>query len=432
MIERLRAFDRWIGRRIWLSLFLLLFVLLVTGEGPAPGALETGVNGAVTDLRFDFVSWEAEALWIKFVHGLIQPQRYMAESDRSDFVRDYRTLLTELHRLEGEIEAIYADPEVSDPDAVTKALRGEWNRLRAEAAARQSTTEAIIEEQVATVLSEEGLGYLGQPFPPVGLRFTPLPNVLVVSSRDKIETIHHVELEPGLGVARQVAIEESVDEAFDVSSLVVGIGGLSAWPAMVLEWPALDWITEVTSHEWTHHYLDLRPLGWEYGESQTARTINETTASIVGEEVGRRVLARYYPELVPDPPPEEEESAPEPPPADPPAFDFREEMYQTRVEVERLLSEGEIEAAEAYMEERRAFFWDHGYRSIRKLNQAYFAFHGSYADAPGAAGEDPIGPAVRKLRQQSDSLRSFLSEIAFITTLDELQAAIASDTLRTQ
>ena len=431
MIERLRAANRWMRRRTILVLTMLLFVLLVTSEGPSPGALETGVSGRVHDVRFDFVSWEGGALWAKLVHGLLHPQRYMAEPQRSDFVRDYAALLADLQRLEGEIEAVYADPEVGDPDAVTAELRARWNQLRDEAAARQSTAEAIIEEQVGTILSLEGLSLLGQPFPPVGLRFTPLPNVLVISSRDKIETIHQVELEPGLGVARQVAIEEAVDEAFDVSSLVVGIGGLSAWPAMVLEWPSLTWIAEVTSHEWTHHYLDLRPLGWEYGESQTARTINETTASIVGEEVGQHVLARYYPELLPDPPPEEEETAPEPP-ADPPAFDFREEMHHTRVEVDRLLAEGEIETAEAYMEERRAFFWEHGYHHIRKLNQAYFAFHGSYADGPGASGEDPVGPAVRELRHQSDSLRSFLSQVAFITTFDELQAAVDGEILRTQ
>jgi len=41
---------------------------------------------------------------------------------------------------------------------------------------------------------------------------------------------------------------------------------------------------------------------------------------------------------------------------------------------------------------------------IRKLNQAYFAFYGAYADVPGGpAGEDPVGPAVRALRSQSQS-----------------------------
>ena len=49
------------------------------------------------------------------------------------------------------------------------------------------------------------------------------------------------------------------------------------------------------------------------------------------------------------------------------------------------------------MEQRRQLFVENGYY-IRKLNQAYFAFYGAYADVPGgAAGEDPVGPAVRAL-----------------------------------
>ena len=42
------------------------------------------------------------------------------------------------------------------------------------------------------------------------------------------------------------------------------------------------------------------------------------------------------------------------------------------------------------MEARREIFWQNGY-AIRKLNQAYFAFYGAYADIPGGpAGEDPV------------------------------------------
>jgi hypothetical protein len=78
------------------------------------------------------------------------------------------------------------------------------------------------------------------------------------------------------------------------------------------------------------------------------------------------------------------------------------------------------------MEERRQLFWENGYL-IRKLNQAYFAFHGAYADAPGgAAGEDPVGPAVRALREQSDSLADFVNTIAWMTSFVELQRAIQS------
>jgi hypothetical protein len=76
------------------------------------------------------------------------------------------------------------------------------------------------------------------------------------------------------------------------------------------------------------------------------------------------------------------------------------------------------------MEERRELFWENGYL-LRKLNQAYFAFHGAYADVPGgAAGEDPVGPAVRALREKSDTLADFVNTIAQMTSFEQLQQAI--------
>ena len=109
---------------------------------------------------------------------------------------------------------------------------------------------------------------------------------------------------------------------------------------------------------------------------------------------------------------------------DPPPFDFRAEMHETRVEVDKLLQEGKIKEAENYMEQRRQVFWQNGYL-LRKLNQAYFAFHGAYADVPGgAAGEDPVGPAVRALRAKSKSLADFINTIAWMSSFDQLKQAI--------
>jgi hypothetical protein len=203
---------------------------------------------------------------------------------------------------------------------------------------------------------------------------------------------------------------------------VTGIGGLAAYPAMLLEASSLNSVAEVTAHEWTHHYLTPRPLGWSYDATPDARTINETVASVVGKEIGRRMVARYYPEHLPSEPqavseePREDDPAPEPP-----TFDFRAEMRETRIKVDELLADGRIEEAEAYMEERRQEFVANGY-AVRRLNQAYFAFHGAYADEPGAAGEDPIGPAVRELRALSPDLRTFLGRVARVTTLAEVEA----------
>jgi hypothetical protein len=86
-----------------------------------------------------------------------------------------------------------------------------------------------------------------------------------------------------------------------------------------------------------------------------------------------------------------------------------------------LLASGHIAQAEAYMEARRQHFVANGY-PIRKLNQAYFAFYGGYADVPGgAAGDDPTGPMLREIRAHSPSLRFFIEQVAAIKQYEELE-----------
>ena len=99
-------------------------------------------------------------------------------------------------------------------------------------------------------------------------------------------------------------------------------------------------------------------------------------------------------------------------------------MRITRERADDLLAAGKIADAEEYMEARRQIFWENGYR-IRKLNQAYFAFYGAYADLPGgAAGEDPVGEAVRDLRAESPTLADFLKRISWMTSFEQLQEAV--------
>jgi len=249
---------------------------------------------------------------------------------------------------------------------------------------------------------------------------------LIISSRDKIEQQTSYQIEQ-LTVEQASGLESAVDTKLNVSSLVVDIGGLATYPTMIMRTTALDWVASTIAHEWLHLYLAQRPLGINYTTTPELRTMNETTASIAGDEIGRIVIERYYPELA---------QADQPtlalvshliggtePQAQP--FDLRAEMHETRIRADELLAEGKIEEAEAYMEQRRQVFWDNGY-TIRKLNQAYFAFHGAYADTPGGpAGEDPVGPAVRALREQSPSLKAFLERIAQMDSFADLQQAVS-------
>jgi hypothetical protein len=96
-------------------------------------------------------------------------------------------------------------------------------------------------------------------------------------------------------------------------------------------------------------------------------------------------------------------------------------MRETRLEADRLLAEGKVDEAETYMEERRQVLLEQGY-NIRKLNQAYFAFHGSYAVGPAAT--DPIGAKLRFLRLRSADLAEFVRTVAAFTSGSDLDAAL--------
>lgn len=429
------------GRAFWqrldwplyqkLTRLLVIFAgMLITfrASTPPPGDLYTGVGARARDSLFNYVDWELGALISKGFDALFGVQAYMDEANRSAFVRRYMTDMGAVFRLENAITDLYIDPAVDDPAAASADLRASRDALRADLRDRQGTVESIIQEQIAAVLADEGLAFLGQVLPPVAMRFTPLPDVIIVSPRDEIRVSASLSLE-GLSVDRREALEEAVDADLDVSSLVVDIGGMALYPSMVGETDALGWSIETAAHEWVHHYLFFYPLGLNYFDDAQpdTRAINETTAEILGQEIARAVFRRYYPELVPpEPPPADDEAHPSPTPTpDPDAFSLSAEMHETRVTVDDLLAEGRVEEAEAYMEERRLFFNEHGY-AFRKINQAYFAFYGGYQseDNFGTAGDDPIGPAIAELRSLSPSLADFLATVRHITTTDQLLAAV--------
>ncbi len=403
---------------------LLLFLLGLLGGGTfQPREPAERVRRYTRRLEFDFVGWTLEAAAVKAGQSALGSSGYLEEADRRALVLEYMDLVRRARDLEREMEAVYGDPNVQDPAAAAEPLRAELRRVRAPQNRLQPLMEAVLQEQVAVVLEDLGLDLAGVPVPPVAFHFTRTPLALIVSPREVIRQEANISLEPGLPLEAQIDLEAAVERGLNVSALVVPVGGVGTYPTMVQESDSLVWVSEVVVHEWIHNYLTLRPLGWNYNASQELRTMNETTATILGKVVGREVLLRYYPDLAPPSP--SFEPPPPPPPGEPPAFDFRREMHLTRVRVDELLAQGKIEEAEAYMEQRRQFFWEHGYR-IRRLNQAYFAFYGSYADQPlGAAGEDPVGAAVRALWKRVGSPTEFLRLMAWMDSFEDLQRTLS-------
>lgn len=424
---------RWptIRRGLGLAVLLGLFLVGVPGLRPDLSSSQFQALGLARDHLFDFSAWEADALTDKALVAASNAQAYMTPEERTAFVRDYFELVGQIQQLEADVEKVYVDPQVDDPLVASADLRAERDALRTRQQQEQALAEAIVQDQVASVLVDYGFSLPGgQILPPVMIRFTQLPTIMIVSPRDHIERIGSYGLEHGMTVDEMETVEDGVDAELGVSTLIVPIGGLAVWPAMLIESSYLAGVMDVTAHEWSHHYLAFFPLGFNYGATPQLYTINETVASIVGREIGWAVMDRYYPDLAPPPPdytPQpESESTTIVPEADPtePAFDFRAEMRETRIQVDDLLAQGRIDEAEQYMEQRREMFVDNGYQ-IRKLNQAYFAFYGSYADEPGATGSDPIGPALRELRYYSDSLVDYIDKVRGVTSFEEIQALLS-------
>lgn len=405
------------------GLVLGLLIAVLGSSSLPPGDRTERVRAFTRAIEFDYVGWTISALHLKVLEASLGTAGYLRNEDQHRLVLEYLDLIRQIERGEALITSIYADPAQSDPHRAAQPLREELERLYRQQKELQPLAESILQEQVSFVVARLGLALGGQPVPPVLYHSTPLPLALIVSPRNVIRQDENISLVPDLPLEQRIQLEEQVDRALNVSSLVVNIGGVGTYPTMVQQTSSFDWLCEVVAHEWVHNFLTLRPLGVNYMTSPELRVINETVASIAGKEIGRLVLETFYPELLPPP------SSPAPPkPQEPPAFDFRKEMHLTRLEVDRLLAEGKVEEAEAYMEQRRQVFWQNGYRSLRKLNQAYFAFYGAYADEPGGAagaGEDPVGAAVRRLRQLSPSLADFLNRISWVTSFEQLEQLLA-------
>jgi len=419
LLHWLNTAWRWLRNAL---LFAALLVLLA-GSNAAPGSLTNQIEALIRPITFDFGTWTLEAVGEKLASWGFSFQRFLTIEQQSDLVRDYLAQVGEVQSLNSQILLIYADPTITDPDAASEDLKAALAEAEASLQSLAPLAESILESQLMAVVRDAGLETLGEPFPPSLFQASEIPNALVVSPRDQIEQLLNISLQPGMSAGEEDALESRIFESYDQSALVVPIGGIGTYPTMVMQTTDIAWLTEVIAHEWTHNYLTLRPLGLNYETTPELRTINETTASLSGKELSRLILERYYPEAVPpETPPTETGLAPA---AEPEAFDFRAEMRVTRQEVDRLLAEGKIEAAEKYMEARRQVFWENGYL-IRKLNQAYFAFYGAYNDTPGggAAGEDPVGPAVQAYRDSFDSLADFLRAIAWVDSYTELQSRV--------
>ncbi len=392
----------------------LLFVSLFSAGCTAGQNFDARLNSIVGPYLFSIAGWESEAIPQEIGQWLSGGQEEV--DDEIQLVTEYFGYVKRIKALKSEIGVAGAGNEKID----LSPLEDELSRLEEKRTALAGTVEGIIERQIRDTLARQGIFNpvegSGSTFPPVNFRLEQLPCVLVISPRDRIESIREFTLRSGLVREEKEAIEERVDE-LEVSSLVTEIGGIATYPSLVDSQTSLRSAIDTATEEWLHQYLVFKPLGFRYVLDLTGisrdyeiATMNETLAGMVSEEVGSMVYEEYYSEY--------ESDANQTPGQ---KFDFSGEMRAIRKTVDEYLARGEIGPAEEFMEQKRRYLASEGYY-IRKLNQAYFAFHGAYADKP--AFVSPIGLELEELRSRSASLKDFLDAAAAMTSRQDLKASL--------
>ncbi|MDA0269967.1 MAG: hypothetical protein O2919_02930 [Chloroflexi bacterium] len=324
----------------------------------------------------------------------------------------------QIDQVPGKALQVIGAPFRNDPDP-DEAIRRYFalDPTSEEARELENVVEAAIEGRIDRVLREFGVSARvplpGSVTPPVNIELATTPRVLVASPRAEVRRDRAVLLRPDLVLAEAERIEASTEDADPaVSALVVPSGGVAAYPAVVINRGTYASVVATAAHEWVHHYLAFYPLGIRYFASADLRTINETVADLIGDEVAADVLARWGDPTALD--------AVLPPALTPtPAIDRNMVLRDLRLEVDDLLAAGQIAEAEARMEVVRLELWEAGVQ-IRRINQAYFAWFGSYAARPDTV--DPIGAQLREVRERSSSLSEFVERVRGLTSRADVEA----------
>ena len=356
--------------------------------GAVAFALAAGLWLALFGLRearagdgFDFLRWELETVANKPLHALGAP------------LRD--------------------DPPAADALARYFALR---DRDVGEARRLENVVEAAVEGRVDAAIREAGVSFpLALPgalavWPPVDIELARSPRLLVTSPRAEIRRVDDLLLRADLTTRERDAIERAA-EARDASMSVLAVptGGVATYPAIVRASASYRALIATAAHEWVHHYLAFYPLGRAIFDNPDTLTINETVASIAGDELAAIALARH--------------GDPSPPraPAAPPRIDRDAVLRDLHTEVDALLASGRVEEAERRMDEVRDELAAHGVH-IRRINQAFFAFYGTYATRGDAI--HPLGGQLTEIRERSGSLARFLELVRGLTSAGEVEALL--------
>ena len=183
------------------------------------------------------------------------------------------------------------------PDLDEQAVLQRWFEQREQGEQRDQSdrkkAELLLERRLSRAASQLELdtplplfNRVRVVWPPIDVDLSDRLHVVAVSPRDEVRMVRSVLLTSEVDREDYDRIEARVEASGDWSAWVGGIGGVALYPASVIS--SRDYLStlQIMAHEWTHHYLGFYPLGLAYARGSDMRTINETVADIVGDQLG--------------------------------------------------------------------------------------------------------------------------------------------------
>ena len=400
-----RVFLRW-GVRI--VLFLVLFSSFMFSDGDVRKI--NPAERAGEHYLFSIPGWELGNFLDKWTNRVTSSLGFgLSGEELDEAITNFSELSIQIRYAEGAHSRAIADSDT--PADEIDRLEAELRERRDERRRTRDDLEERLEAEVSSTLSDLGFGgFGGSLWPPVDFRLESPPRVLVTSPRDEIRRLDSVLLSPGMTGTQSFEVEANVLEQSGLSGIVLSLGGVATFPTFVRDDNSLLRTLDLVAHEWLHAYFFFNPLGQHINASTEMNSLNETIASLVGEELGIITWERITGETFERP---DDDSSDE---DDPDEFSFDDFMRETRLRTDEILAEGDIEGAESYMDERRIELQEHRF-FIRKINQAYFAFNGTYGDSP--ASISPIGGQVDELRSLVSDVGDMLRLTRGISSYDE-------------
>jgi len=404
-------------------LFLVLFSSFMFTDGDVRRINPAERAGA--HYLFSIPGWEIGNFLDKWTNRVTSVIGFgLSGEELDETIEQFSELSTQIRDAEGAHNRAVADPALSAEElerleVALRDARGERRRTR-------NDLEERLESEVSSTLSDLGFGgFGGSLWPPVDFRLESPPHVFVTSPRDEIRRLDSVLLSPGITGAQAFVVETRLLEQSGLSGIVLPLGGVATYPTFVRDDNSLLRTLDLVSHEWLHAYFFFNPLGQHIGTGTEMNSLNETIASLVGEELGIITWERITGETYVDPDEDSDDESVDGP-EDLEEFSFNDFMRETRVKADEILAEGDVEGAESYMDARRIKLQEHRF-FIRKINQAWFAFNGTYGDSP--ASVSPIGDQVEELRSLVSDVgdmlrltRGISSYEEFLRVLDETRA----------